>query len=156
MGRIGTIPGGAVFMLVVVILALTGWFLGDVRLAGVGARLDVDDSGVLERDEVGPLAARAFARVDRDGSGGIDGVEFRRWILGQWLSGRTGPVTCGTPADGGRRRDPGALGGAAGDGRRARRCCADRAPGRQGGVPPRCRRPDPEAARSPGCRRASG
>ena len=92
MGRTGSIPGGAAWTLVIAILALTGWFLGDVRLAGVAARLDADGSGVLERDEVGPPAARAFARVDRDGSGGIDGVEFRRWILGQWLSGRTGPV----------------------------------------------------------------
>lgn len=89
------IPGGAALVLVAAILALTAWFLVDVRLTGVAARLDTDGSEVLERDEVGPLAARAFDRVDRNGSGGIDGVELRRWTLGQWLSGRTGPVPAG-------------------------------------------------------------
>lgn len=75
-----------------VLLVPAAWWLLDTRLGGVAARLDRDGSGVLERDEVGPLAARRFAQVDRDGSDTVDGVEFRRWILRQWWQGRTGAL----------------------------------------------------------------
>ena len=80
-----------VIVAVAVVAALL-WFLTDDRLVGVAATLDRDGSGALEPDEVGPVIDRAFARVDADGSGGIDGVEFRRWVLGQWLSGATAPL----------------------------------------------------------------
>lgn len=68
------------------------WFFTDTRLAGIAAGLDRDGSGALEHDEVGPLVRREFATIDGDGSGGIDGAEFRRWVFGSWLSGATRPL----------------------------------------------------------------
>jgi len=68
------------------------WFFTDTRLVGIAAGLDRDGTGALERDEVGPVARRDFAAIDGDGSGGIDGAEFRRWVLGRWLSGATAPL----------------------------------------------------------------
>jgi CubicO group peptidase (beta-lactamase class C family) len=75
--------------ILVIAAAGGGWFLGDPRLGGVAEGLDRDASGRLEVDEVGPVARRVFAAIDRDGSGALDGVEFRRWVLGRWLRGGT-------------------------------------------------------------------
>jgi CubicO group peptidase (beta-lactamase class C family) len=74
------------------VLAALVWFFTDDRLTGVAAALDRDGSGALETDEVGPVIDRSFRRIDADLSGGIDGVEFRRWVLGQWLRGATAPL----------------------------------------------------------------
>ncbi|MEE4302404.1 MAG: serine hydrolase [Pseudomonadales bacterium] len=74
------------------LLAPAFWFFTDTRLSGVAAGLDRDGSGLLERDEVGPVVRRAFGEVDRDGSGAVDAVEFRRWVLARWLSGATRPL----------------------------------------------------------------
>lgn len=84
-------PLASIF-LAALLLVPTLWFLTDTRLSGIAASLDRDGSGALERDEVGPLARRAFGDIDGDGSDAIDGAEFRRWVVGRWLSGATRPL----------------------------------------------------------------
>lgn len=64
------------------------WWL-DPRLPAALASQDHDLSGALNRQQAGPLLRRDFDRIDRDGSGELDGRELRRHILGNWLAGRT-------------------------------------------------------------------
>lgn len=67
------------------------WWL-DPRLPAGLAPQDYDRSGTLSREQAGPLLRRDFDRIDRDGSGELDGRELRRHILSNWLTGRTRPV----------------------------------------------------------------
>lgn len=64
------------------------WWL-DPRLPAALAAEDYDRSGTLSRKQAGPLLRRDFERIDRDGSGDLDGRELRRHVLGNWLAGRT-------------------------------------------------------------------
>lgn len=84
------VPLALILLAACTVVAL--WMLLDPRLPAVAARLDRDSDGHLERSEVGPVAARRFDAIDRDGSDTVDGGEFRRWILGQWWQGRTAAV----------------------------------------------------------------
>lgn len=87
-------PGGARFALILLAVCMAAglWMLLDPRLPAVAERLDRDGDGRLRPSEVGPVAARRFDAIDRDGSGDVGGSEFRRWIIRQWWQGRTGPV----------------------------------------------------------------
>lgn len=95
--------GLALLILVAALLLLWWW---DPRLpAGVAAQ-DYDGSGGLSREQAGPLLRLDFDRIDRDGSGELDGRELRRYILGNWLAGRSRAAAV---ADFPQRRDAAAL-----------------------------------------------
>ena len=67
------------------------WFFLDPRLPAIASGFDRDASGAHEKHEAGMRLRAAFAQVDRDDSGAVDGVEFRRWLLASWLSEPRGP-----------------------------------------------------------------
>ena len=69
------------------------WFFLDPRLPAIASGFDRDASGALEKHEAGMRLRAAFAQVDRDDSGAVDGVEFRRWLLASWLSGASRSVS---------------------------------------------------------------
>ena len=80
-------------LILIVLCAIPAlWLRFDTRLPVVAVQLDRDGDGRLERSELGPVAARRFDAIDGDGSGVVDGSEFRRWILRQWWQGRTRPL----------------------------------------------------------------
>lgn len=84
---------GVVLLLCAALLLL--WWL-DPRLPAALAQEDRDRNGALSREQAGPLLRRDFDRIDRDGSGDLDGRELRRHVLGNWLAGRT--LTAKVPA----------------------------------------------------------
>lgn len=61
------------------------WWL-DPRLPAGLAPQDHDRDGTLSREQAGPLLRRDFDRIDRDGSGELDGRELRRHLLSQWFA----------------------------------------------------------------------
>ncbi len=67
------------------------WLL-DPRLPAGLAPQDYDGSGALSREQAGPLLRLDFERIDRNGSGELDGRELRRHILSNWLAGRSRAV----------------------------------------------------------------
>ncbi|MCC5886482.1 MAG: beta-lactamase family protein [Gammaproteobacteria bacterium] len=77
--------------LILAALLLLLWWL-DPRLPAAVAPQDHDGSGALSREQAGPLLRLDFDRIDRDGSGDLDGRELRRYILGNWLAGRSRAV----------------------------------------------------------------
>ena len=89
MRRLALVTGVGLLLLLALLFALLLLWWLDPRLPAGLAPLDQDRSGTLSREQAGPLLRRDFDRIDRDGSGELDGGELRRHILSNWLAGRT-------------------------------------------------------------------